>query len=114
MIYTNFREIDKEGRIVISKDIRNHLNIKPGDILHNEADAEKTSDPLISLEIWTLRASIARKRGRYDHAEFFLRQAFACGASVEAHSELAGVMLNTGRAEESRQLISLIRGFHTL
>ncbi len=83
-------------------------------VLHNEADAEKTSDPLISLEIWTLRASIARKRGRYDHAEFFLRQAFACGASVEAHSELAGVMLNTGRAEESRQLISLIRGFHTL
>ena len=29
MIYTNFREIDKAGRIVISKDIRNHLNIKP-------------------------------------------------------------------------------------
>ena len=38
MIYTNFREIDKAGRIVISKDIRNHLNIKPGDILHIEAD----------------------------------------------------------------------------
>ena len=27
MIYTNFREIDKLGRIVISKDIRNHLDI---------------------------------------------------------------------------------------
>ena len=40
MIYTNFREIDKAGRIVISKDIRNHLNIKPGDILHIEADDE--------------------------------------------------------------------------
>lgn len=38
MIYTNFREIDKAGRIVISKDIRNHFNIKPGDILHIEAD----------------------------------------------------------------------------
>lgn len=38
MIYTNFREIDKAGRIVISKDIRNHLNIKPGDILHIESD----------------------------------------------------------------------------
>lgn len=40
MIYTNFREIDKAGRIVISKDIRNHLNIKPGDTLHIEADDE--------------------------------------------------------------------------
>ena len=40
MIYTNFMEIDKAGRIVISKDIRNHLNIKPGDILHIEADDE--------------------------------------------------------------------------
>ena len=40
MIYTNFREIDKAGRIVISKDIRNNLNIKPGDILHIEADDE--------------------------------------------------------------------------
>lgn len=40
MIYTNFREIDKAGRIVISKDIRNHLNIKAGDILHIEADDE--------------------------------------------------------------------------
>lgn len=40
MIYTNFREIDKAGRIVISKDIRNHLNIKAGDILHIEADNE--------------------------------------------------------------------------
>lgn len=38
VIYTNFREIDKAGRIVISKDIRNHLNVKPGDVLHIEAD----------------------------------------------------------------------------
>lgn len=38
MIFTNFREIDSAGRIVLSKDIRNHLNIKPGDILHVEAD----------------------------------------------------------------------------
>ena len=38
MIYTNFREIDKVGRIVISKDIRNHLGIKAGDVLHIEAD----------------------------------------------------------------------------
>lgn len=38
MIYTNFREIDKAGRIVISKDIRKHLNINAGDILHIEAD----------------------------------------------------------------------------
>lgn len=41
MIYTNFREIDKAGRLVISKDIRNHFNIKAGDILHIEADDEK-------------------------------------------------------------------------
>lgn len=41
MIYTNFREIDKAGRLVISKDIRNHLNINAGDILHIEADDEK-------------------------------------------------------------------------
>ena len=34
MIFTNFREIDGAGRIVISKDIRNHLNIKAGDMLH--------------------------------------------------------------------------------
>lgn len=40
MIFTNFREIDKTGRLVISKDIRNHLNIKPGDILQIEADDE--------------------------------------------------------------------------
>ena len=40
MIYTNFREIDKAGRIVISKDIRLHLNIKPGDILQINADDE--------------------------------------------------------------------------
>lgn len=40
MIFTNFREIDKAGRIVISKDIRNHLNIQAGDILHIEADSE--------------------------------------------------------------------------
>ncbi len=38
MIFTNFREIDKAGRIVISKDIRRHLNINPGDVLHINAD----------------------------------------------------------------------------
>ena len=38
MIYTNFREIDKAGRIVISKDIRKHLNINPGDVLQINAD----------------------------------------------------------------------------
>ena len=38
MIYTNFREIDNVGRIVISKDIRKHLNINAGDILHIEAN----------------------------------------------------------------------------
>lgn len=40
MIYTNFREIDKAGRIVISKDIRKHLNISAGDILQINADDE--------------------------------------------------------------------------
>ena len=40
MIYTNFREIDKTGRIVISKDIRKHLNINAGDILQINADDE--------------------------------------------------------------------------
>lgn len=38
MIFTNFKEIDKTGRIVISKDIRKHLCINDGDILHIEAD----------------------------------------------------------------------------
>ena len=38
MIYTNFREIDKVGRIVISKDIRKHLNINAGDVLHIQAN----------------------------------------------------------------------------
>ncbi len=40
MIYTNFREIDKAGRIVISKDIRKHLNINPGDVLQINANDE--------------------------------------------------------------------------
>ncbi len=40
MIYTNFREIDKAGRIVISKDIRKHFNINAGDILQINADDE--------------------------------------------------------------------------
>ncbi len=40
MIHTNFREIDSAGRIVISKDIRKHLNISAGDVLHIEADSE--------------------------------------------------------------------------
>ena len=38
MIFTNFKEIDQAGRIVISKDIRKHLNIKEKDTLHIEAD----------------------------------------------------------------------------
>lgn len=38
MIFTNFREIDKLGRIVISKDIRSHLDIHPGDVLKIKAD----------------------------------------------------------------------------
>lgn len=37
MILINFKEIDSAGRIVISKDIRKHLNIEPGDILRIEA-----------------------------------------------------------------------------
>ena len=40
MIFTNFKEIDKAGRIVISKDIRRHLNINPGDILQINADEQ--------------------------------------------------------------------------
>ena len=40
MIFTNFREIDKAGRIVISKDIRRHLDIHAGDVLQINADDE--------------------------------------------------------------------------
>lgn len=40
MIFTSFREVDKVGRIVISKEIRNHLNFNAGDILHIEANDE--------------------------------------------------------------------------
>ncbi|MBR1482328.1 MAG: AbrB/MazE/SpoVT family DNA-binding domain-containing protein [Ruminococcus sp.] len=41
MIFTNFKEIDKLGRIVISKDIRRHLGIQTGDTLqiNTEGDA---------------------------------------------------------------------------
>lgn len=38
MHLTNYREIDKLGRVVIPKDIRNHLHIEPGDILRVSAD----------------------------------------------------------------------------
>lgn len=41
MIYTNFKELDPAGRIIISKDIRKHLNLNTGDTLHIEADDEK-------------------------------------------------------------------------
>lgn len=40
MIFTNFREIDKLGRIVISKDIRKHLDIHPGDMLMINAEGD--------------------------------------------------------------------------
>ena len=40
MIFTNFREIDKLGRIVISKDIRKHLGIEPGDVLQINTEGE--------------------------------------------------------------------------
>ena len=40
MIFTNFREIDKLGRIVISKDIRKHLGIQAGDVLQINTDGE--------------------------------------------------------------------------
>ena len=64
MIFTNFREIDKLGRIVISKDIRTHLNIHPGDILQINTEGDKiiiakaeskcvfcnSSDNLVELE----------------------------------------------------------------
>ena len=71
-------------------------------------------DPLLALEIWTLRAVVARKRERYDLAERYLRQAFIYGASVQAHTELANVLLNTGRAEESKHLVDMVRNFKTL
>ena len=41
MIFTNFREIDKLGRIVISKDIRKHLGIEPGDVLQINTEKNK-------------------------------------------------------------------------
>lgn len=71
-------------------------------------------DPLLALEIWTLRAVAARKGGRHDLAERYLRQAFIHGPSVQACTELANVMLNTGRVEESKRLVELVRSFKTL
>jgi hypothetical protein len=71
-------------------------------------------DCLTDLEIWTLRAAIARKSGHYDRAEYFLRRAFRHGASVQAHSELANVMLRTGRPDEAQALIAIVRGFNSL
>ena len=40
MIFTNFREIDKLGRIVISKDIRRHLGIQAGDVLQINTEGD--------------------------------------------------------------------------
>ena len=83
--------------------------------MHNDARQEGGGfDPLLALEIWTLRAAVARKRDRYDLAERCLRQAFIYGPSVQACTELAGVLLNTGRAEESKRLVELVRNFKTL
>lgn len=33
MIFTSYKKIDEVGRIVISKDIRKHLSLKPNDIM---------------------------------------------------------------------------------
>lgn len=63
MIFTNFREIDGAGRIVISKDIRNHLNIKAGDMLHidgwqwlhyNKKSRKKNAFSAIRPKIWNV------------------------------------------------------------
>lgn len=40
MIYTNYKELDIAGRIVISKDIRKHFDLTPGDMLLVNADDE--------------------------------------------------------------------------
>jgi hypothetical protein len=82
----------------------------------SEAQEENSSigengEDVTKLAIWSLRAAIARKYKNYARAEYCLRRAFECGASIQAHSELAGVMLNTGRIEESKYLLELIRIF---
>jgi hypothetical protein len=73
--------------------------------------AGQGQDFLAGLDIWTLRASIMRKSGYNDRAEYFLRQAFVYGAGTQAHIELANVMINTGRIEESKALVAIVRSF---
>lgn len=70
MIFTNFREIDKLGRIVISKDIRKHLDIQPGDMLMINAEGDtitirKAENKCVfcntTENLWNLKASIFAK-----------------------------------------------------
>ena len=83
--------------------------------LHNDSRRSEQGtappDPLIALEISTLRGAVERRLGKYRRAEIFLRRAFTCGASIQAHTELAGVMLATGRTREAERLVSIIKGF---
>lgn len=80
--------------------------------LHN--DYEDAPDPLVSLEIWTLRAASARIQEHFTRAEYYVRQAFTFDASLQACTELANILLNTGRAAQSKQAVELIRGFPAL
>lgn len=77
-------------------------------------DADGMPDPLISMELWTLRAEAAILCGQTGLAEFFLKQAFICGPSRHAYSELATLLLRSGRQNDAKQVLGIFRKFKEL
>lgn len=68
-------------------------------------------DPLLSLDIWTLRAQAARLWGDLPLARHCLTQAFRFGASQQAHAEMAALLLAEGNAARARQALDIIKAF---
>lgn len=66
------------------------------------------ADPLVSLEVWTLRAEAAMQDGCDELARFCLDKAMEYGASKEAHATLARWLLGKGRREASRQALRIL------
>lgn len=75
----------------------------------NEADGEP--DPVIDLEVWTLRAEAALLCGRDELAEFYIRQAFIYGAGQRTFTELANLLLRKGRQKDAKYILSILKIF---
>lgn len=75
-----------------------------------ENEAEGTPrDALLALDIWSLRAEAARRRGSGDAALHCLKQAFRYGMTPHSYTEFANLMLERGRPEEARQALFILR-----